>query len=462
VDRVPVGDAFRYRTGEFLMITVTESPQQAPGTPEALQSPRKSELLLSVDGLSKKFCRSLKRSLFYGLRDIATESLGRKRKSGELRTGEFWALKNVSLTLHRGESLGLVGPNGAGKSTLLRVISGLIKPDTGVVRVRAQVAPLIALGAGFSPVLTGRENIYVNMSILGLAKKTIAERFAEVLDFAEIGDAIDAPVQTYSSGMVARLGFACAVFANADILLIDEVLAVGDMKFRMKCYRRLARLREEGTSFILVSHNAQTILSVCDSALYLSAGELVLADEPRAVMSRYEADLLYSKPSLEVEPLRGQNETRSGSEELNVTRVYVKDGHGNPLESLVTGETATLCVVSKVRKELKDVDMIVAISNLSSDGERVLHLSSQYDAQTMNLNAGEVEIQLRLPHCGLMPGWYSAKIAITQNSIRVLDVVESFRFRISSEQNAENNMFYQPRTWQAVNLQQESKWDVSS
>jgi lipopolysaccharide transport system ATP-binding protein len=364
--------------------------------------------------------------------------------------------------LRRGESLGLVGPNGAGKSTLLRVISGLIKPDSGVVRVRAQVAPLIALGAGFSPVLTGRENIYVNMSILGLAKKTIADRFDEVLDFAEIGDAIDAPVQTYSSGMVARLGFACAVFANADILLIDEVLAVGDMKFRTKCYRRLARLREEGTSFILVSHNAQTILSVCDSALYLSAGELILAGEPRAVMSRYEQDLLYSQPSQDVASLSGQNVTGPGSEELSVTRVYIHDEHGSPLESIITGDAATLCVVCRVSKELRGVDMIVAVSNLSSDGERVLHLSSQYDAQTMNLNAGEVEIQLRLPHCGLMPGWYTAKIAITQDSIRILDVVESFRFRISSEQNAENNLFYQPRSWQAVNLQQESKVDVSS
>jgi ABC-type polysaccharide/polyol phosphate transport system, ATPase component len=419
---------------------------------DGMQSSHKTDLLLSVEDLSKKFCRSLRRSLFYGLRDVATESLGRQRKSSELRTGEFWALKSVSFDLRRGESLGLVGSNGAGKTTLLRVISGLIKPDTGVVRVRARVAPLIALGAGFSPVLTGRENVYVNMSILGLPKKTIDERFDEVLDFAAIGEAIDAPVQTYSSGMVARLGFACAVFADADILLIDEVLAVGDMKFRMKCYRRLAKLREEGTSFILVSHNAHSILSICDSALYLSAGELVMVDEPRVVMSRYEEELLCVTPSEETGSLLSKNETRIGNEDVAVANVHFQDGKGNPLESPVTGDAATLCVVCQVGKESKGVDVIVAVSSLSSDGERVLHLSSQYDGQTMDLTPGEVEIQLRLPYCGLLPGWYSAKIAITQNSIRILDVVESFRFRVRSDEHAENNIFYQPRTWRAVNL----------
>lgn len=436
------------------MTTVVERRAELVDEREGVRSPRKAELLLSVEDLSKKFCRGLKRSLFYGLRDIATESFGLRRNSGELRTGEFWALKNVGFELFRGESLGLVGANGAGKTTLLRVISGLIKPDTGVVRVQAQVAPLIALGAGFSPVLTGRENIHVNMSILGLSKKAIGERFDEVLDFAEMGDAIDAPVQTYSAGMVARLGFACAVFADADILLIDEVLSVGDMQFRMKCYRQLARLREKGTSFILVSHNAHSILSVCDSALYLSAGDLVMTGEPRVVMSRYEEDLLCSRPSKEPDS-SPNNEARIGNEEASVAGIYFQDGQGNPLESPMTGATATLCVVCQVRKELRGVDMIVAISHMSSDGDRVLHLSSQYDGQTMDLTVGEVEIQLRLPYCGLMPGWYSAKIAITQNSIRILDVVESFRFCIRSGEHAENNVFYQPRTWQAVNLQRE-------
>ena len=432
------------------MIDTIERRDEPVSEPVRAQSPQEAELLLSVQGLSKKFCRNLRRSLVYALRDIATESLGKTRKSGDLRTGEFWALKDISFELRRGKSLGLVGANGAGKTTLLRIISGLIRPDTGVVKVRGQVAPLIALGAGFSPVLTGRENVYVNMSILGLSKETIRQRFDEVLDFAEIGDAIDAPVQTYSSGMAARLGFACAVFADADILLIDEVLAVGDLKFRMKCYRQLAALREQGTSFILVSHNANSILSICDSALYLAGGQLVMADEPRVVMSRYEDDLLFSKPAQKTESQPSEIESRIGNENINVAGVSFRDEDGNPLESPGTGEPVTLSVICQVRKELKGVDMIVSVSAISSDGEAVLYLSSQYDGQTMDLSPGEVEIQLRLPYCGLIPGWYNAKIAITKDSISVLDVMESFRFRVRSDEHAENNIYYQPRTWQAV------------
>ncbi|MEC4816626.1 MAG: ABC transporter ATP-binding protein, partial [Scytonema sp. PMC 1069.18] len=215
-----------------------------------------SDIVLSVHGVSKKFCRNLKRSLLYGVRDITSELLGLREKNDELRPKEFWALKDISFQLRRGEALALVGKNGSGKTTLLRIIAGLIKPDTGFVEINGRVAPLIALGAGFNPVLTGRENIYANMAILGLSNKEIDKRFDEVVEFAEIEDAIDAPVQSYSSGMAARLGFSCAIHTEPEILLIDEVLAVGDVKFRLKCSRKLSQLQNYGTSFILVSHNS--------------------------------------------------------------------------------------------------------------------------------------------------------------------------------------------------------------
>lgn len=419
-----------------------------------------AEVLISVEQLSKKFCRSLKRSLFYGVTDIATELVGARRHSDRLRKGEFWALKDVDFKIHRGQSLGLVGPNGAGKSTLLRIISGVIKPDTGIVRVNAKVAPLIALGAGFSPVLTGRENVFVNMSILGLPRKRIEERFEEVTNFAEIGDAIDAPVQTYSSGMVARLGFACAVFADADILLIDEVLAVGDLKFRTKCYDQLAKLRENGASFILVSHNAHSISSICDSAIYLSRGELVMADKPRLVISRYEQDLMHSEPEEHAVPLSASKGQLKNTD-LRITEVYFQDGEGRPVESPATGDTISLCAVCEVGRELDGIDLIVAISNLSADNQRVLHLSSQYDERTMRLRPGKTEIQLRMPSFGLLSGWYNAKLVIIQNSMRIFDVVESFRFRVRSEEHAEENLYYQAHSWEAVNVEQEVELNVS-
>ncbi len=247
--------------------------------PEVPEKPQDSEVVLSVQGVSKKFCRDLKKSLFYGIQDITSELLGVREKSDKLRKKEFWALKDVSFQLRRGEALGLVGKNGSGKSTLLRIIAGLIRPDTGSVEIQGRIAPLIALGAGFNPILTGRENIYANMAILGLSKREIDRRFDAVVEFAEIEDAIDAPVQTYSSGMRSRLGFASAIHTEPDILLIDEVLAVGDSRFRGKCFRRLHELREQGTSFILVSHNLHSILSVCSSAVYLKTGEFIGVDQ---------------------------------------------------------------------------------------------------------------------------------------------------------------------------------------
>lgn len=254
-----------------------------------------SEVVLSVNGVSKRFCRDLKKSLFYGIQDIAAEVLGIREKGDKLRPKEFWALDNVSFELRRGEALGLVGKNGSGKSTLLRVIAGLIKPDTGFVEVNGRIAPLIALGAGFNPILTGRENIYANMSILGLSKKQIDERFDEVVEFAEIGDAIDSPVQSYSSGMAARLGFACAIHTEPDILLIDEVLAVGDSKFKTKCYAKLHELRQKNKSFVMVSHSSHSIATVCESAVYLEKGKKILSGDTLSVMNKYEDDLFLGK-----------------------------------------------------------------------------------------------------------------------------------------------------------------------
>jgi lipopolysaccharide transport system ATP-binding protein len=408
-----------------------------------------TEVWLSVDSVSKKFCRSLKRSLFYGLKDIAAELSGGRRHSELLRPGEFWALKGVSFQLRRGEALGLIGANGAGKSTLLRLISGLIKPDTGTLRVRGRVAPLIALGAGFSPILTGRENIYANMSILGLSRREINEKFDEVVAFAEIGDALEAPVQTYSSGMAARLGFACAVHTDPDVLLVDEVLAVGDIKFRMKCFRHMAKLLERGTCFILVSHSPHAILTVCQTAVYLAEGKVVAAGDTASVMRQYEEDLFSISHAHTNEPLRLPEKSSDQSLGLDITGVCFRDEHGTLLEGPWSGKPASVCVRCKAHREMDGINLIVAVSSLSLENERVLYLSSQYDKQPMNVVPGDVELQLQLPYCGLSAGSYSAKIVVSQKTVNTLDVLESFRFYVNSDNIAEQNLFYQPRRWKA-------------
>ncbi|MBD2253472.1 ABC transporter ATP-binding protein [Nostoc parmelioides] len=406
-----------------------------------------TEILISVDNVSKKFCRDLKQSLLYGLQDIAAELSGGNRKSDTLRRKEFWALKDVSFQLKRGEALGLVGSNGAGKSTLLRIISGLIKPDTGRVKVRGRLAPLIALGAGFNPILTGRENIYANMSILGLSTQKIEERFEEVIEFSEIGDAIDSPVQTYSSGMAARLGFACAVHIEPDILLIDEVLAVGDISFRMKCYQKLAKLRESGTAFILVSHNPHVILNVCENSIYLAKGELISSGETETVVCQYEEDLSLggrdAPPGVMILPEKPQ------SLGVDIASIYFKDGQGKIIEAPRCGEPAYFCVECQVHRPVESANLGVLISTLSGQNERVLYITSASDHETLNLLPGRVEIQMQMPYCCLLPGMYNTKIYIKEG-VCSFDIVESYRFAVKASKVSSKSLFYQPRTWNVI------------
>ncbi|HEY9297701.1 MAG TPA: ABC transporter ATP-binding protein [Phormidium sp.] len=413
------------------------------------QPKEESEVVVSVENISKKFCRDLKRSLFYGVQDIATELMGGERKSDALRTKEFWALRDISFQLRRGEALGLIGSNGAGKSTLLRIISGLINPDTGCVKVKGRVAPLIALGAGFNPILTGRENVYANMSILGLPTKEIKKRFQDVVDFAEIGDALDSPVQSYSSGMAARLGFACAVHIEPDVLLIDEVLAVGDVKFRMKCYRQLAKLRENGTAFILVSHNPNDLLKVCDKSVYLAKGQLIASGDTDPVMRRYEED-----QSLNVsETFKGKmilpEKPQSESHGLDILSICFKDEQGNILETLKTGEPAYLSIECQAYKHIESANLCLNITALAGQHDRVLYMTSASDRECLEISPGRVELQMQMPSCGLLPGVYSAKIFIKEGFVSY-DIVESFRFSVKSNKVTNQCLYYQPRNWQVI------------
>ncbi len=229
-----------------------------------------SETLISVESVSKKFCRRLKRSLWYGVQDIGTELLGHVKKPG-LRKHEFWAVNDVSFELKRGECLGLIGHNGAGKSTLLKMLNGLIKPDKGRITMKGRIGALIELGTGFNPILTGRENVYNNGAVLGFTKKEIDKKFDSIVDFAEIGDFIDTPVQNYSSGMKVRLGFSVAAQMNPDVLLVDEVLAVGDLNFKLKCFNLIDQI-VENCAVIFVSHSMQLVSRLCNQILMMEGG----------------------------------------------------------------------------------------------------------------------------------------------------------------------------------------------
>lgn len=217
---------------------------------------------------------------------------------------EFCALREIDFSIRRGETVGIVGRNGSGKSTLLQIICGTLAPSMGEVHVRGRVAALLELGAGFNPEFTGRENVYLNGTVLGLTRAEIEEKLESILAFAEIGEFIDRPVKTYSSGMYIRLAFAVAIHVEPDLLVVDEALSVGDEAFQRKCFARIERLRERGCTVLFVSHAAGTVIELCDRAILLDRGELLADGMPKAVISRYQK-MLYA-PADRVMELRQQ------------------------------------------------------------------------------------------------------------------------------------------------------------
>lgn len=265
------------------------------------------EVLVKVEGLSKKFCKDLKTSLWYGVMDLVSGVRGSSEER-ELRPKEFWAVKDINFELRRGECLGLIGHNGAGKSTLLKILNGLINPDAGKVTIKGRVGALIELGAGFNPILSGRENIYNNGAILGFSRKEIDSKLEAIITFAELEEFIDMPVQHYSSGMKVRLGFAVAAQMEPDVLIIDEVLAVGDLGFILKCFKTIDTMLPH-TAVIFVSHSMPMVSRICSKIILMEHGlsQFQGNDVGKAIDLYYtrfasnESNVVFEDGSLELE-----------------------------------------------------------------------------------------------------------------------------------------------------------------
>ncbi|MFV9550609.1 polysaccharide ABC transporter ATP-binding protein [Algibacter sp. PT7-4] len=262
---------------------------------------KNDDVLVKVENLSKKFCKDLKTSLWYGVKDLVSGVRGNEYDK-KLREKEFWAVKDISFELKRGECLGLIGHNGAGKSTLLKMLNGLINPDAGKITIKGRVGALIELGAGFNPILSGRENIYNNGAVLGFSRKEIESKVEEIIDFSEIREFIDMPVQNYSSGMKVRLGFAVAAQMEPDVLIIDEVLAVGDVGFRIKCLNKISELLNT-CAIILVSHSMPQIARICTKGLLLDTGkEKLLTNNVGELVENYYLSFEDNYKSNEINP----------------------------------------------------------------------------------------------------------------------------------------------------------------
>ena len=403
--------------------------------------------LLSVQNVKKRFCRSLKRSLWYGVSDIAGDLVGRGETELRLRKDEFLAVDDVSFDVQAGESLALIGRNGAGKSTLLKMVNGLFLPDAGQITVNGRMAALIELGAGFNPILSGRENIYVNAAVLGMTKRDVDQRLEAIIEFAELSTFIDMPLKNYSSGMRVRLGFAVASQLEPDILLIDEVLAVGDAAFRAKCYRRLSELMEAGTAFVMVSHSHHTLLTVCQTGVAMEKGRMFASGPIHPTLESYESMLSESTGAQQIASTTGVS---GDGFPCQIKEVFFRDERGDITSTPATGKSASLCVRAESPVPLDDVSLGVVIRSSTHGVTNVLSLTSSQDEQLHSVPAGLFEYRLALSPIGLPPGQYTAKIALYQLPLHTLAMAEGVTFNILSGSPLGDSLFFNARDWKVV------------
>lgn len=347
-----------------------------------------------VDHVSKKYCRSLRRSMFYALQDISYDLVGYRPRNPSLRADEFWSVDDISFAAHRGECLGVIGPNGSGKSTLLKLLSGIILPDRGVVTVTGRTCALIEVGAGFHPMLTGAENIYTNASILGLKKKEIDRKYEAIVEFAELQEFIDTPVKYYSSGMYVRLGFSIAAHIEPDILLVDEILAVGDSAFRRKSFQHMKNYLDKGGTILLVTHDMRSLNSICDRAIVLSRGGLCYEGTPGEAAQHYQKAATAAAPDpLHLARLHDA-EMRYGSHEAELTQLELlaRDTGGGTddqeILSMLSGEPviARLTVRAHQSVEISHVGLTM----WETSGQLITNMNTQRHHKPLPpLKAGE-------------------------------------------------------------------------
>jgi lipopolysaccharide transport system ATP-binding protein len=356
------------------------------------------DVLISVESVSKKYCRSLKHSMLYGISDVARDMFGLDGHSEHLRKTEFWAIDDVSFEVKRGECVGIIGANGAGKSTLLKLINGIVLPDKGKISIRGRVGALIELGAGFHPTLTGRENIYVNGAILGLRKKEIDRKFDAIVAFAELDDFIDSPVKFYSSGMYVRLGFAIAAHLNPDVLLIDEVLAVGDVAYRLKCFNHVRSLVESGSAIILVTHSQNDIARVCSRGIVLNHGRS-LASESLAQAVRQYHELMQTL----TKQARSQRDTP-----VRVKAVTTLDSQGMASRQFRSGEHVLVDIHYESKIAVDDCVFVIKLA--SHELGEFVSFTNRVSGQKIPISSGSGSIIVRLRNVPLLGGNYMVQV----------------------------------------------------
>lgn len=354
------------------------------------------------------------RASYRTLRDTLSQAFQRFRKNGYTKKQRrtFWALKDVSFEIPDGEVVGIIGHNGAGKSTLLKILSRITQPTTGRVELHGRVGSLLEVGTGFHPELTGRENIFLNGSILGMSHKEIQRRFDEIVGFSEVEKFLEMPVKRYSSGMYVRLAFAVAAHLEPEILLVDEVLAVGDIQFQKKCMEKMQQVSRSGRTVLFVSHNLSSVRTLCKSAITLEAGQLVGQGDAEGQVKAYLAKIAsQSLTSLE------KREDREGDGTARITNLVITDLQNEPIDHVFAGQGIRMVV--KYKSHAVGKVPLVALSVLSADATKLFHVDNVTRNQALPLSKEEGEYICTIPKLPLTPGLYQINACLLLNEITV-------------------------------------------
>ncbi|HEY6320885.1 MAG TPA: ABC transporter ATP-binding protein [Thermoanaerobaculia bacterium] len=377
-----------------------------------MERPPEQQPVIRVAGVSKRFRRTLPGDR---LRTLKSALVGGLRTRDLPREETIPALEEVSFEVARGESFGLIGGNGSGKSTLLKLVAGMLRPTTGELAVDGRVAALIELGSGFHPEISGRENVYINGAVLGLSRRQIDRRYREIVEFSGLTDFMEEPVKNYSSGMYVRLGFAVAIHTDPDVLLVDEVLAVGDEAFAHRCIRRIEEFLAAGRTLLLVSHSLDLVAELCDRVLWLDRGHQRLTGDPRRVIDAYRQAVAEEEGAEHLAAARANQEAagevlRWGSGQAEITTVRLLGPDGSERYHLQSGDRAVFEIHARAARPLTDFVFGIAVN--TPRGFECWGTNTDLEGFVPGELAGEVVVQVTCPALRLAPGEYSVDVAI--------------------------------------------------
>ena len=379
------------------------------------------------------------------LRDAIPELLGRVvGRDGHDDENLLWALDGVSFEVEERETLGLIGPNGAGKTTILKLLSRVTRPTSGHIAVQGRVSALIELGAGFHRDLTGRENVYLNAAILGLKRKEINEQFDSIVEFAGLDEFIDMPVKRYSSGMFVRLGFSVAAHVNPDVLLIDEVLAVGDYMFKDKCVQHINEFREAGKTMVIVSHNKEMIQKLCNRTVFLHKGKVIYQGDTQKALDLYHTG--FAGEALRAEKREGSR-VETGRE-MEITQVELLDGDGKPRSSFLTAEPMVVRIHFRANTPVANPVFYSRIR----EGYRILHgtTTARFDIQDHFEPGEEGVAEVRYESVNLLNGEYNINVGILRDHFSpfTYDQIDAaIHFVVGSRFDQGGALVYLPHRW---------------